>query len=178
MLTGRDPAIRGLPKCSSVRGSGYACSGADHRHSLPVQYESSSHRFDGQGKYIADTTFGLNDARYTWISFQLASEPKDLHIYAAVEHVFVNPCRLQEVLSGERPLWRIEERDQECVFPPSSMRSGRRRRSSGVAHDDRVANRQTGSGLARTLVERQCGPSPAGAAQHVCALVVREDRMA
>src|SRR5271170_3457074 len=101
MLTGRDPAIRGLPKHSSMRGSGYPCSGADHRHSVPAPYESSSQRFDGQGKYIADTTFGLNDARHTWISLQLAPEPKDLHIYASVEHVFVDPCRLQEVLSGE-----------------------------------------------------------------------------
>jgi hypothetical protein len=100
-----------------MRGSGYACSGADHRHSAPAPCESSSQRFDRQGKYIADTAFDLNDTRHAWISLQLASEPKDLHIYAAVEHVFVSPCRLQKALSGERPLWRIEERDQECVFP-------------------------------------------------------------
>ncbi len=117
MLTGRDPAIRGLPKHSSMRGSGYACSGADHRHSVPAPYETSSQRTDGQGKYIADTAFGLDDAGRTRVGLKLASEAEDLHIYAAVEHVFVNPCRLQEVLSGERSLWRIEERDQECVFP-------------------------------------------------------------
>src|ERR1700692_1331540 len=112
MLIGRDPPIRILPKHSRVRASGYDCNAVGYHLT-----ERMSERLDGQGKHVTYATLGLNDTRHTRISLKLASKPKNLHIYAAVEHVFMNARCLQEVLSAEWSLWRIEERDQECVLP-------------------------------------------------------------
>src|ERR1700732_2552550 len=84
-----------------------------HRSALS---EHISEQLDGQGKHVTYATLGLNDTRHTRISLKLASKPKNLHIYAAVEHVFMNARYLQEVLSAKWSLWCIEERDQECVL--------------------------------------------------------------
>jgi hypothetical protein len=75
-----------------------------------------SDQLDGKGKYVPDTTLGSYDARRTRIVLELAPEPKDLHIDAAIKHVFVNPRRLQEMLTGERSLRRIEECSQKRVL--------------------------------------------------------------
>src|SRR5580700_4441400 len=105
MLTGRDRAMCGLRLYSRMGASGFACSVA-----------VLSDQLDGKGKHVTDTTLGSYDARRTRVVLKLAPEPKDLHVDAAIEHVFLNPCRLQEMLTSERSLWCIEERSQKCVL--------------------------------------------------------------
>jgi hypothetical protein len=78
--------------------------------------ERMSEQLDRQGKHVTYAALGLDDTRHSSISLKLASKPKYLHIDAAVEHVFMNARCLQEVLSAEWSLWRIEERDQESVL--------------------------------------------------------------
>src|ERR1700737_2407225 len=57
---------------------------------------------DRHGKHISDAALGLNDAGRARGAFPLAPQTQDLHIDAAVEHVFVDPRRLKEVLAAER----------------------------------------------------------------------------
>ena len=70
----------------------------------------SSGRLDRQGEHITDATLGLDDPGRTRINLKLAAKPKDLHVYAAIKHVFVNARGLQQILATQRSLWRIEER--------------------------------------------------------------------
>src|SRR5213080_4891040 len=56
------------------------------------------------GEHIANTAFGLNDARGTRIAFEFASQPENLHVDAAVEDVLVHAGRCQQVLAVERSL--------------------------------------------------------------------------
>ena len=95
----------GLHLYSRMGASGFACSVA-----------VLSDQLDGKGKHVTDTTLGSYDARRTWVVLELAPEPKDLHVDAAIEHVFVNSRRLQEMLTGERSLRRIEECSQKRVL--------------------------------------------------------------
>jgi len=102
-----------------MQASGCGCSATNYR---------VSYWLDGQGEHITNTTFGLDDARGTRIGLELSAEPEDLHIDAAIEHVLVDPRRLQEVLAAQRSLRRIEERDQQrALARPLSARPGHRR---------------------------------------------------
>src|SRR3984957_8116955 len=75
-----------------------------------------SDRLDRLGKGVTNTALRLNDAGRARITLKLASEAKDLHIDAAVEYVFMNACRLQQMFAAQRPLRCVEKRDQECVL--------------------------------------------------------------
>jgi hypothetical protein len=89
----------------------------EHQVSLVVwRMAVLSDQFDGKGKDVTDTTPGSYDARRTRVVLELAPEPKDQHVDAEIEHVFVSPSRLQEMLTSERSLWCIEERSQKCVL--------------------------------------------------------------
>jgi hypothetical protein len=65
---------------------------------------------DRQGEHITNATLGLDDPGRTRINLKLAAEPKDLHVDAAIKHVFVNARGLQQMLPAQRPLWRIDKR--------------------------------------------------------------------
>ena len=85
----------GLHEHSRMRASGYACSG---------RMAVLSDQRDGKDKHVTNTTLGSYGARRSWVVLNPAGA-QDLHVDAAIEHVFVNPCRLQEMLTSERSLW-------------------------------------------------------------------------
>src|ERR1700730_16704257 len=76
----------------------------------------SSDRFDRQGKDVTDAALRADDMGRAGIGLELASQPQDLHVDAAVEHILVNAGRLQKVLAGKRPQRRVEKGDQQGVF--------------------------------------------------------------
>src|SRR5215467_8980277 len=79
---------------------------AGHGHSRRVGALPDSHRqaLDWNGEYVSDAALGLNDARCARVALQLAAQAQDLHVDAAVEHVFMHAGRLQQVLAAQRPL--------------------------------------------------------------------------
>src|SRR5260221_12318699 len=76
----------------------------------------SSGWFDRQIEDIADAALGPDDTWRAGIDFQLAAQPQDLHVDAAIEHILVNPGRLQQVRAGEWPLRGIQKRDEQGIF--------------------------------------------------------------
>jgi hypothetical protein len=70
----------------------------------------------GNCKGIADAAFGLDDTWRFRVCLQFAPQPQHLDIDAAIEDVFVEPGGLQQMLARKRPLWRVEERQQEGVL--------------------------------------------------------------
>jgi hypothetical protein len=83
-----------------------------------------SKRLDWQREHVAHATFGLDDAWSTRISLKLASEPKDLHVNAAIKHILMDPGRLQQVLTSQGPLRRFHECHQQSVLPFSQRDCG------------------------------------------------------
>ena len=69
-----------------------------------------------QGEDVADAALGLDDPRRARIGLQLAPQPQHLNIDAAIEDVFVEPGRLQQILARKRSLRRIEEGQQQGVL--------------------------------------------------------------
>ena len=57
---------------------------------------------DRQREHVANAALGLNHARCTGIGLQLALQPQDLDIDAAIENIVVNPTGLQQMFSRER----------------------------------------------------------------------------
>ena len=43
------------------------------------------------------------------MAFQLAPQPQDLHVDAAVEDIFMNAGRLKQILAAEKSLRRVEK---------------------------------------------------------------------
>jgi hypothetical protein len=72
----------------------------------------SSGPLDRQREHIAHTTLGLDDGGGAGVDLELAPQPQDLHIDAAIEHILVNAGRLQQVLAGKRALRCVEKGDQ------------------------------------------------------------------
>ena len=66
---------------------------------------------------ISDAALRLNHLRRARVPFQLAAEAKNLHVDTAIENVFVHASRLQEMLSAQRTLGSVQERDKQCIFP-------------------------------------------------------------
>ena len=71
---------------------------------------------DRQREHVADAALGSNDLRRTRIGLELAPQPQDLHVDAAIENVLVHTGCLQQLLAAERPLGRIEKGGQQSVF--------------------------------------------------------------
>src|SRR5260221_13341390 len=71
---------------------------------------------DRNCKDIADAAFGLDDTWRLRVCLQFAPQPQHLNIDAAIEDVFVEPGRLQQMLARKRPFRRIEEGQQQGVF--------------------------------------------------------------
>src|SRR5258708_23245192 len=65
--------------------------------------------FDGNCKDIADAAFGFDDTCRLRVCLQFAPQPQHLNIDAAIEDVFVEPGRLQQMLDRKRPLRAMEE---------------------------------------------------------------------
>src|SRR5277367_2867619 len=76
----------------------------------------SSITFHLPGEHIADASLGLDHLRRAWVGLQFAAKAENLHVNAAIEDVFVDPRRLQKMLSAERPLRSVEERDKQRVL--------------------------------------------------------------
>jgi hypothetical protein len=55
---------------------------------------SDSKPFDLPGKHISDASLGLDHLRRARVVLQFAAKAENLHIYAAIEHVFVDSSRL------------------------------------------------------------------------------------
>ena len=72
--------------------------------------------FDGNCKGIADAAFGPDDTWRLRVYLQLTPQPQHLNIDAAIEDVFVEPGRLQQILARKRSLRRIEEGQQQGVL--------------------------------------------------------------
>ena len=68
------------------------------------------------------------------IALQLPSQSKHLHVDAAIENIFVDAGRLQEVFAGEGSLRGIEKGDQQSIFPLGQ----RNRRAIGVGQAARA----------------------------------------
>jgi hypothetical protein len=163
-----------------VRCADCTCiSGWAHQVSLVMwRMAVLSDQLDGKGKYVTDTTLGSYDARRTRVVLELAPEPKHLHVDAAIEHVFVNQCRLQEALTSERSLWCIEERSQKCVlaFRQCDRVAARVRQASRAAIELPIA--KSAATLLHPPVAPRCDPCPVGAVQPGCVRRVRADRTA
>lgn len=76
----------------------------------------ASSRLDGQGERRADATLGHNDARCDRISLELPPQPKHLDVDAAIKDALMDAGCLKQILARERPLGRIEKRDQQGIF--------------------------------------------------------------
>lgn len=50
-------------------------------------------------EHIADAALGLDDSRRTRIGLQLAPQPQHLDVDAAIENVFMDAGRLQQMLA-------------------------------------------------------------------------------
>src|SRR5882762_719742 len=71
---------------------------------------------DRNGEHVSDTAFGLDDARRVRTAFELAAQPKNLHVDAAIESILVHMRRPQQELAAERTLRRIEQGEQQGVL--------------------------------------------------------------
>src|SRR3984893_11440948 len=69
--------------------------------------------FDGNCKDIADAAFGLDDMWLLRVCLQFAPQPQHLNVDAAIENIFVEPGRLQQILARKRSLRRIDERHEQ-----------------------------------------------------------------
>src|SRR6266702_3523847 len=73
-------------------------------------------RLNRNSEAVANAALGLDNARRARVGLQLASQPQDLDVDAAVEDVFVDARRLEQVLAAQRALRRLEEGQQQGVF--------------------------------------------------------------
>jgi hypothetical protein len=80
---------------------------------------------DRQREHVANAALGLNHARCIGISLQLAPQPQDLDIDAAIENILANSGGLQQVFPRQRPLRRFEKGQQQRI-PAFAQRDRRR----------------------------------------------------
>src|SRR5262249_53904719 len=71
---------------------------------------------DRQNEYVANAALGSNDLGRARIGLELAPQPEDLHIDAAIKNVLMHTGCLQQVLAAEGPVGRIEKGRQQSVF--------------------------------------------------------------
>jgi len=71
---------------------------------------------DRQREHVANAALGLNHARCTGIGLQLALQPQDLDIDAAIENILVNSGGLQQVFPRQRALRRFEKGQQQRIL--------------------------------------------------------------
>src|SRR5258708_18808498 len=71
---------------------------------------------DWNSKHISDATLGLDHSRRARVAFELAPEAKDLHVDTAVEDIFMDASRLQQMLAAERTLRRLEKGEQHRIL--------------------------------------------------------------
>jgi hypothetical protein len=95
--------------------------------------ELVSEPLDRNRKHIANPTLGLDDLGCAGIALKLAAQTQNLHVDAAIEHIFMDARRLQQVLAAERPLRCFKEGHEKRVFPFRQSH----RRTAGVAQSPR-----------------------------------------
>src|ERR1700724_1599713 len=81
------------------------------RAAARLGYTQPSDQLDRQGEHVADAALCPDDAGRARIAFQLAPQPQDLHVDAAVEDIFMNAGRLKQILAAEKSLRRVEKGD-------------------------------------------------------------------
>src|SRR5262249_31156576 len=114
---GGDSAGPALPDRRNSEEKGYGCNlqARPSSRQRPRRIGSSD-ALDREGEDIADAALGLDDARRARIGLELAPQAQNLYVDTAVEYVFVDAGRLQQVLAAQRALRRVEEGDQQGVF--------------------------------------------------------------
>src|SRR5260370_37818512 len=75
-----------------------------------------SNPLDRNGEHISHAALGLDDAGSARVAFELAPQTKNLHVDAAIENVLVHPRRLQQMLTAEWALRRIEKGEQQGIL--------------------------------------------------------------
>jgi hypothetical protein len=58
----------------------------------------------------------VNDARHVRVGLQLATQPQNLDVNAAIEDILVYTGRVQEVFAADWSLRSIQERDKQRVL--------------------------------------------------------------
>lgn len=101
-------------------------------HAFTITTSAALERLDRHGEDVAHAALGLDDARRARVVLQLASQPQHLNVNAAIEDVFVDAGRLEQVLTAERAFGRLEEGQQQGIF---ALAQGNRR----VAGVDQLA---------------------------------------
>jgi hypothetical protein len=86
------------------------------RAGRPVSSSERALLFDRQRKNIANAALGPDHPRRIQINLQLAPQPQDPNINAAIEDIFMNSRRTQEMLARKRSLWRFQKRQQQGVL--------------------------------------------------------------
>jgi hypothetical protein len=86
-LLGKASDGNGQAWCKGKRGS------RSEIHSNRAPF-SDSKPFDLPGKHISDASLGLDHLRRARVVLQFAAKAENLHIYAAIEDVFVDSSRL------------------------------------------------------------------------------------
>ena len=71
---------------------------------------------DRQRKNVAHAALGADHPRRIRINLQLAPQPQDLNIDAAIEDILMNSRRAQEMLARKRSPWRLQKRQQQGVL--------------------------------------------------------------
>jgi hypothetical protein len=77
---------------------------------------STSEWFNRRRKSVPKTTLSPNDARRARIDFQFPPEAQDLDVDTAIENVFMNSRRLQQVLPRKRSLRSLEKGHQQRIL--------------------------------------------------------------
>jgi hypothetical protein len=73
-----------------------------------------SQDFYRQRKHVADAAFRPDELRLARIAFELAAQPQDLNVHAAVEHLFiVHAAGGKQLFAAQHLLGRAQERGQQ-----------------------------------------------------------------
>jgi hypothetical protein len=83
---------------------------------LGATFPSLLERCDRQREHVADAALGLDHARRTRIGLQLAPQPQDLDIDAAIENILMNSGSLQQMLPRQRPLRCFQKGQQQRIL--------------------------------------------------------------
>ena len=78
-----------------------------------MRRSDSLHR---HGEPVADATFGPDNARSARTGLELAAQPQNLHVDAAVRDILMQVRGLQQVFAAERALCRVEKDNQQDVL--------------------------------------------------------------
>src|SRR5580700_6369820 len=97
-------SIGAAHRAGSRRAGGWTWPRCFQRARCACSEARTSGRLDRQSAQVAETALRLDDTGRSRIGLELAPQPQDLHVDAAVEHILVHAGRLQKMLAGKRAL--------------------------------------------------------------------------